>query len=231
MLKVIAIIIAEWRHTVANYITLGRAMIGHWGLNVFYFYVFDPWLMLLLCVVSGALDWLDGWWAKTFNEVSLSGKLLDPLCDKLLGWNVVVVFMCYFIGTGDYVLIAVMLVCIPPLVLNGLYDWMTITLRSSDQSMQTNRTAQKKQAFLFVSFGLLLLALVLHHHSTTMKDFFENLATYTTSVLFAMLGTIFLLRAVPLLAESARTYFSQTNDARAQQIANAPGVRFLLAHL
>lgn len=35
-------------------------------------------------VVAAATDWIDGWYARRFGEVSRLGRILDPLVDKVL---------------------------------------------------------------------------------------------------------------------------------------------------
>ena len=35
------------------------------------------------CLISGFLDWLDGYIAKTFNQKTVLGAFLDPLADKI----------------------------------------------------------------------------------------------------------------------------------------------------
>lgn len=43
------------------------------------------WLAALLTFALAAFtDWLDGWWARKFNQLSAVGRALDPLTDKVL---------------------------------------------------------------------------------------------------------------------------------------------------
>ncbi len=37
-----------------------------------------------LFVVAASTDWVDGWWARTFHQVSRLGRIFDPLVDKVL---------------------------------------------------------------------------------------------------------------------------------------------------
>lgn len=43
-----------------------------------------PAVALVLYVIATATDWLDGWWARRFNQVTQLGRILDPFADKLL---------------------------------------------------------------------------------------------------------------------------------------------------
>src|SRR5215210_2742810 len=43
------------------------------------------WLVaLVVFVVACATDWLDGWWARKYGPLTLVGRNLDPLADKIL---------------------------------------------------------------------------------------------------------------------------------------------------
>src|SRR6185312_16016732 len=43
------------------------------------------WLVgLILFLVATATDWIDGWWARRYGPLTLVGRSLDPLADKIL---------------------------------------------------------------------------------------------------------------------------------------------------
>lgn len=44
----------------------------------------NRWGAGLLLGVLGATDWVDGWIARRWNQVSTAGKILDPVADRLL---------------------------------------------------------------------------------------------------------------------------------------------------
>lgn len=47
--------------------------------------VHQAWLVgLILFVIACATDWLDGWWARKYGPLTLVGRNLDPLADKVL---------------------------------------------------------------------------------------------------------------------------------------------------
>ena len=39
---------------------------------------------LWLFLVAASTDWVDGWWARRFNQVSRLGRIFDPLVDKVI---------------------------------------------------------------------------------------------------------------------------------------------------
>jgi cardiolipin synthase len=51
----------------------------------------DGWALVVLAL-SGFSDWLDGYLARRWNQISRVGKLLDPLADRLYIFSTVVAF-------------------------------------------------------------------------------------------------------------------------------------------
>lgn len=37
----------------------------------------------IVCALAIATDWFDGWYARKYNQVSTTGKILDPIADKV----------------------------------------------------------------------------------------------------------------------------------------------------
>ena len=42
------------------------------------------WLGLTVFLLASLTDWLDGWWARRYHSLSLLGRSLDPLTDKVI---------------------------------------------------------------------------------------------------------------------------------------------------
>lgn len=49
---------------------------------------------LVVFIVAAGTDWVDGWYARKYDQVTQLGRILDPFCDKIL--------IC-----GSYILLAV----------------------------------------------------------------------------------------------------------------------------
>jgi len=71
--------------TVPNIISLTRLVLA-----IILFAVIEgvagpqPLAALILFVVAAATDWVDGWYARRFKQVSRLGRIFDPLVDKVI---------------------------------------------------------------------------------------------------------------------------------------------------
>lgn len=39
---------------------------------------------LVLFIIAASTDWVDGWYARRYNQVTKLGRILDPFCDKII---------------------------------------------------------------------------------------------------------------------------------------------------
>lgn len=69
-------------YSVPNLLSLSRVPLG---IGVFACIAEQLWpVALVLFAIATITDWLDGWWARRFNQSSPIGRSLDPLTDKFL---------------------------------------------------------------------------------------------------------------------------------------------------
>ena len=59
-------------------------VMGVCAINVTFFRDWGKLIALILFVIAAATDWLDGYIARKYNMVTNTGKLLDPVADKML---------------------------------------------------------------------------------------------------------------------------------------------------
>lgn len=74
------------------------------------------WLALVLFIIASVSDFVDGAIARKYNQVSVLGKFLDPLADKLL----VIAVMCVFCQWGLMPAWALMIVLTREFAVTGL---------------------------------------------------------------------------------------------------------------
>lgn len=67
---------------VPNLLSLARVPLA---VALFALVVHEAWLAgLVVFLAATATDWLDGWWARRYGPLTLVGRNLDPLTDKVL---------------------------------------------------------------------------------------------------------------------------------------------------
>ncbi|HSQ56885.1 MAG TPA: CDP-diacylglycerol--glycerol-3-phosphate 3-phosphatidyltransferase [Gemmata sp.] len=67
---------------VPNLLSLARIPLA---VVVFVSITYEAWPVALIAfLVATATDWLDGWWARKYGPLTLIGRNLDPLADKIL---------------------------------------------------------------------------------------------------------------------------------------------------
>ena len=84
--------------TTANKLTILRVVMIPAFLAVVYAgFTGSTYVALAIYIVACLTDWLDGYIARHYNQVSDFGKFMDPLADKCL----VVAALCWFVENGQ----------------------------------------------------------------------------------------------------------------------------------
>ncbi len=227
-MKAVRLVYERWEPTVPNFITIFRLVLCLWGLHMFYWVVFLPPVVVMCCIVSAILDGVDGYFARLLKQESFSGKLLDPLVDKVCCWNMAFVLAHYAAFHTNWFTFAFMLLAIPPFALIGLYDYATMSMRATDEEMKTSDAAKHKQAILFSGLCLFLFAMSFEQATTWFADATAVWSMHATYSMFLFGGMLTLWQALRMTAESTRKYFALSKDPRATQWAQMPLVRFVL---
>lgn len=85
---------------------------------------------LVLFIIAAGTDWIDGWWARKYNQCTVLGRIMDPFADKLI--------VC---GTLIY------LAAIPEVtgVKGGLAVWMVVVIVAREMLITTIRSFLEQQ--------------------------------------------------------------------------------------
>ena len=68
--------------TVPNQITVARLVLS---IVCFVFLALDSYLIaLVLFAIAAGTDWVDGYWARKYGQVTQVGRILDPFADKII---------------------------------------------------------------------------------------------------------------------------------------------------
>src|ERR671915_469024 len=67
---------------VPNQLTIARLVLS---VFCFVFLTFDYYLAgLILFVIAAGTDWVDGFWARRYGQITQLGRILDPFADKII---------------------------------------------------------------------------------------------------------------------------------------------------
>ena len=85
--------------TFANLLTLLRIVLIPLFVSLLFYHKFG-WALLTF-FIAGVSDGIDGWIARSFNQSSELGKILDPVADKLLMTTAFIALSLPFMVSGD----------------------------------------------------------------------------------------------------------------------------------
>ena len=110
--------------TLANILTITRLVLLPFIIALFFIPAeWAAWACLALYVTGALTDYLDGWVARKFDQVSEFGKLIDPISDKIF----VVTVMLMLIAVGriaDIWVVAVVIILMREFLVAGLREFL-----------------------------------------------------------------------------------------------------------
>ena len=108
---------------VSNVLTLVRIVLVPVFAVLFYLPVPEVnWIIAALFLAAALTDWLDGYLARYFNQVSKLGAFLDPVADKLMVVVALVLLLSYF--PYWWFALPVASIIVRELVVSALREWM-----------------------------------------------------------------------------------------------------------
>ena len=108
----------------------------------------------LLFIVSSISDYFDGYLARTLNQSSKLGTLLDPIADKLLIASVIVVLVDTGVISNIHVVPAI-IILLREIAISGLREF----LAKLNTDMPVSKMAKYKTTFQMVSLSILIISL------------------------------------------------------------------------
>ena len=140
-------------YTLANLLTLSR--IGAIPILVALLYVPGPtwaWIACVVFTIIGLTDWLDGWVARRWGQLSDFGRFLDPIADKLLVAAVILV-LCAQQRIAGYVVFFALIILGREILVSGLREF----LAGLKVGVPVSRLAKWKTAIQMVALGFLIV--------------------------------------------------------------------------
>ena len=108
----------------------------------------------LLFIISSVSDYFDGYLARTLNQSSKLGALLDPIADKLLIASVIVVLVDTGVISNIHVVPAI-IILLREIAISGLREF----LAKLNTDMPVSKLAKYKTTFQMVSLSILIISL------------------------------------------------------------------------
>ncbi len=148
------------------------------------------WAGLIVFVIAASTDWVDGWWARKYNQVSKLGRILDPFCDKIL--------IC-----GVFILLAEAMVEFPwwmritgwiAVIVVGRELLVTVLRSLIEQSggdFSAKMAGKLKMWFQCIAAGACLLALALKTSSSENATPTWLVVAMTGSIWLAVISTVY----------------------------------------
>ena len=104
---------------------------------------------LFIFVIASITDFLDGYFARLFNQKSKIGKILDPIADKLLVSSALIGLISIQIITGIHIIIATIII-LREIFVSGLREF------SNSKNLNVNWITKFKTSFQMVSIIFLI---------------------------------------------------------------------------
>jgi cardiolipin synthase (CMP-forming) len=140
-------------YNIPNLLTLSRIVVIPVIVVLFYLKGDGArWLALTLFILAGVTDYLDGYFARRWAQISPLGRFLDPIADKLLVAAVILILVAKDQITGWVVLPALIILCREVLV-SGLREFLAL----ANVSVPVSQLAKWKTLLQMVALGFLLI--------------------------------------------------------------------------
>lgn len=110
------------------------------------------WAATVLYALACLTDWLDGYFARNWNQQSLVGRLFDPIADKLLV-GACLLLLCAFGSIDGWSVLAAVIILLREILVSGLREY----LAEFRLHLPVSRLAKWKTALQMTAIGLLML--------------------------------------------------------------------------
>lgn len=116
----------------------------------------------VLFLIASLTDYIDGWYARKYNQITTFGKLFDPLADKILVNTTLIIFA----SRGMVPIIFVLLFITRDILVDGL----RMMLASNSIVLSADKLGKLKTIFQMIGLSLLFF---IHPISNDAEGFFQ----------------------------------------------------------
>ena len=136
----------------ANLITTLRIFLVPIMILVFFLNEETPrYCLTIIFFVASVTDYLDGYVARKMNQISILGKFLDPVADKIL---VVTSLLLLLVDNNSVIIfIPACIIILREVLISALREW--VARENSKKSLHVNNFGKLKTLFQMFSIGFL----------------------------------------------------------------------------
>lgn len=113
------------------------------------------WIAFALFVTAALTDFVDGWWARRWGQVSEVGKMLDPIADKAMV-TIALAALMGLIGLNFWYVVPASAILLREVLVSGLREYL------GDVKLPVTTLAKWKTTAQMVAIGALLLFQPMH---------------------------------------------------------------------
>jgi cardiolipin synthase (CMP-forming) len=140
--------------TLPNLLTLSRIAVIPLVVGTFYLdHPWDAWLGGVLFAAACVTDWLDGHFARRWQQISAFGRFLDPIADKLLV-SMILMMLVAFNRLSALTLFPALIILAREILVSGLREF----LAGLRVSVPVSRLAKWKTGIQMGAIGVLLVS-------------------------------------------------------------------------
>jgi cardiolipin synthase len=157
----------------------------------------DPnlrWVALILYVLAAASDWLDGYLARKWNQISPLGRMLDPIADKLLV-GLLIAALAWDGSLSALDMIPALAILFREFFIPGLREF----LGNAQVVLKVSQLAKWKTTVQLIALAIILLEPLLPGLTLV-----SDLVLWLAGVLTVWTGTQYLLASWPHLADDKK---------------------------
>jgi CDP-diacylglycerol---glycerol-3-phosphate 3-phosphatidyltransferase len=121
---------------------------------------------LVLFIIAAGTDWVDGYWARRYNQITKLGRILDPFVDKILICGTFVILAAEQLAAGQAF---------------GITGWMAVVIMGREMLVTALRSfieqgggdfsakwlAKWKMGFQCIAAGAAMVCLIYHQQGLT----------------------------------------------------------------
>jgi len=198
--------LSNWK-TIPNYISFVRILL----IPVFAVLFYNDQLIwaLIVVVVSGLTDFVDGKIARKFNQVSDLGKLLDPLADKLTQITLAILLFIEFNECNDATMKTFSWIFLIFLVKEAIFVVGAIIMLSLGMIPSAAEIYGKVATFVF--YGVMVILFLFGPEVGVFSNFFTlpAIACVVLVVISAILTLVAFVSYVPDVLRQCKEKFSK----------------------